>query len=163
MDINKVLSTNTYQKAGWVLHMLRNEVGDVDFWNGIRTYYATYQNSNAMTSDFKRVIEEASGKDLSLFFHQWLYTGGHPNLTGSWSYNAKLKEVTIDVKQTQKGAFFQFPLEIELIGADGNKEIKTVKIEAQQSKLTVKTAFEPVEMVLDPETWLLYEGTIQKK
>jgi hypothetical protein len=54
-------------------------------------------------------------------------------------------------------------LEIELIGADGNKEIKTVKIEAQQSKLTVKTAFEPVEMVLDPETWLLYEGTIQKK
>ena len=87
--------------------MLRNEVGDVDFWNGIRTYYATYQNSNAMTSDFKRVIEEASGKDLSLFFHQWLYTGGHPNLTGSWSYNAKLKEVTIDVKQTQKGAFFQ--------------------------------------------------------
>ncbi|MDZ7647133.1 MAG: M1 family aminopeptidase [Cytophagales bacterium] len=82
MDINKVLSTNTYQKAGWVLHMLRHEVGDVDFWKGIRKYYATYQNSNAMTSDFKREMEEASGKDFMLFFHQWLYTGGHPQLNG---------------------------------------------------------------------------------
>lgn len=163
MDIGKVLSTNTYQKAGWVLHMLRHEVGDVNFWKGIRTYYATYRNSNAMTSDFKIMMEEASGKDLSHFFHQWLYTGGHPNLSGSWSYNAKLKEVTIDVKQVQKGAFFQFPLQIALIGADGNKEIKSVQIDAQQSKFTVKTALEPIEAVLDPETWLLYEGTIQKK
>jgi aminopeptidase N len=41
-DINKVLSTNTYQKAGWVLHMLRHKIGDTDFWKGIRDYYATY-------------------------------------------------------------------------------------------------------------------------
>ncbi|MDZ7647134.1 MAG: hypothetical protein U5K54_08105 [Cytophagales bacterium] len=75
-----------------------------------------------------------------------------------------MKELKIDVKQTQKeGAFFQFPLEIALIGSDGKKEIKAVQIDAQQSKFAIKTAFEPVEVVLDPETWLLYEGTIQKK
>lgn len=163
VDINKVLSTNTYQKAGWVLHMLRHEVGDVNFWNGIRKYYALYQNSNAMTSDFRRVMEEISGKDLALFFRQWLFTGGHPTLSGSWSYNAKLKEVTIDLIQVQKGAFFRFPLQIAFIGAGGEKEIKSVHVEALQSKFTIKTALEPVEAVLDPETWLLYEGTIQKK
>ncbi|MBL7876786.1 MAG: hypothetical protein JNL53_14055 [Cyclobacteriaceae bacterium] len=116
-----------------------------------------------MTSDFRRVMEEISGKDLALFFRQWLFTGGHPTLSGSWSYNAKLKEVTIDLKQVQKGAFFRFPLQIAFIGAGGEKEIKSVQVEALQSKFTIKTALEPVDAVLDPETWLLYEGAIQKK
>jgi aminopeptidase N len=66
-DINKVLSTNTYQKAGWVLHMLRHEVGDEPFWAGIRKYYHTYKNSNALTSDFQKIMEEVSAKDLSFF------------------------------------------------------------------------------------------------
>ncbi|MGB6151569.1 MAG: M1 family metallopeptidase, partial [Pricia sp.] len=45
-DPLKVLSVNTYQKAGWVLNMLRHKLGDGIFWDGIRAYYKQFQNAN---------------------------------------------------------------------------------------------------------------------
>jgi aminopeptidase N len=73
-----ILSPNSYDKAGWVLHMLRNQVGDDAFWKGIRKYYNTYQYRNAETSDFKVIMEEVSGQDLDPFFEQWLFRAGPP-------------------------------------------------------------------------------------
>ncbi|UWX54619.1 M1 family aminopeptidase [Maribacter litopenaei] len=74
----KVLSVNSYQKAGWVLNMLRHEIGDELFWEGIVAYYKKYQNSNALTEDFKSVMEQITGKDLNDFFQQWIFTKGYP-------------------------------------------------------------------------------------
>ncbi len=162
-DINKVLSTNTYQKAGWVLHMLRHKLGDATFWKGVRKYYATYKNSNAMTIDFIRIMEEVSGQDLNSFFNQWLYTGGHPTLAATWRYDAKRKVVALEIEQVQQGAFFNFPLQIAVIDKVGNRELKTVEISAKHSKFDLNTLSEPSSLVLDPETWLLFEGSIQKK
>ena len=34
-----------YQKGAWVLHMLRNYVGEDNFREGIRNYYKKYFNS----------------------------------------------------------------------------------------------------------------------
>ena len=162
-DISKVLNTNTYQKAGWVLHMLRHKMGDELFWKGIRQYYSIYRNSNAMTSDFIKIMEEVSGKNLSLFFHQWLFQGGHPQLKATWRYDRKQKEVKLEVLQAQKGIFFHFPLQIAAIGKNGNKDIKTVEIDSKLAKTVLHFDFEPSQLILDPSTWLLYEGTIQKK
>ena len=69
-------SVATYQKGAWVLHMLRERLGDEAFWRGIRLYYARYLNVTASTDDFMRAMEEASGDDLQGFFDQWLRQGG---------------------------------------------------------------------------------------
>ncbi len=163
VDIGKVLSTNTYQKAGWVLHMLRHEVGDLNFWKGIRQYYATYRNSNALTRDFLRIMEEVSGKDLDLFFKQWLYQAGHPKISGSWHYDSKTKSVIIELNQVQKGSLFEFPLEIALSQKDGKMEMKTIEVSAKTQKFTIPVANVPTNLALDPETWLLFEGSITQK
>jgi len=162
-DINKVLNTNTYQKGGWVLHMLRHEIGDASFWKGIQQYYATYQNSNALTKDFQRIIQETSGRDLTLFFKQWLYQAGHPKITVTWNYDPQAKNVVIDLAQTQKEAAFQFPLDIEIVAADGKKEIKTVQVTSKSQKFTIPLANRPVSLALDPATWLLFESVISQK
>jgi aminopeptidase N len=36
--LDNILSTNSYQKGGWVLHMLRRQVGDAAFWKGLAAY-----------------------------------------------------------------------------------------------------------------------------
>ncbi|NOS91635.1 MAG: M1 family peptidase [Cyclobacteriaceae bacterium] len=162
-DINKVLSTNTYQKAGWVLHMLRHKVGDALFWKGIQTYYARYQKSNALTDDFRVVMEEVSGQNLKPFFDQWLFRGGHPRLSGNWSYNPAKKELILEINQTQKEPFFSFPLDVAWVGKDGLQKTETVQIDAKSKKITLKADFEPIEVKLDPSTSLLFEGQIQKK
>ena len=40
-----------YQKGGWVLHMLRGQIGTEKFWDGIREYYRRYRDGNASTAD----------------------------------------------------------------------------------------------------------------
>lgn len=161
-DINKVLNTNTYQKAGWVLHMLRHELGDPIFWKGIQQYYNTYQYSNALTQDFQRIMEEVSGKDLKKFFDQWIYRGGHPQLRGTWQFDGNSKTIALEIEQTQK-ELFSVPVEVGIAYGDGRKDVKTVMLNVKTQKFTLPAEAGPVEVSLDPGTWLLFEGGIVKK
>jgi len=114
-DMAKVTSSQTYQKGSWVLHMLRGVVGTENFWNGIRSYYSQYQDSNATTGDFRREMEEASGMDLSVFFEQWLYKGGTLKYVGNWQYSQQESQVRITLNQVQTdGSLFEMPIEIAI-------------------------------------------------
>lgn len=161
-DLGKLLSVNPYQKGGWVLHMLRHEVGDLNFWKGIRQYYSLYKDSNALTSDFIRTMEESSGKDLSAFFAQWIYRGGHPKIAGTWHYDADSKALSMELSQEQTGALFKFPLEIG-IGSGSFQEVKTVVFDKKTQTFKFDVQSKPSQIVLDPNTWLLFEGEIQEK
>lgn len=61
-----------YDKGAWVLHMLRSDIGDKEFFNGLRNYYNKYKYKNASTFDFITVMESASGKNLSQFLNNGL-------------------------------------------------------------------------------------------
>ena len=83
-DWKSLLSADTYQKAAWVLHMLRNKVGDIDFKTILRKFYSGYRNSNASTEDFVEIVNKVTGDDYSGFFRQWLYNKGIPELELKW-------------------------------------------------------------------------------
>ncbi|MER3463248.1 MAG: hypothetical protein C4329_01270 [Chitinophagaceae bacterium] len=55
-NLMSLLNANSYQKGAWVLHMLRNEVGDRTFQRIIQAYYNQYKGSNAETRDFEAVV-----------------------------------------------------------------------------------------------------------
>lgn len=97
----ELLNANSYQKGGWVLHMLRMHVGDTHFFNGLRAFYMEYQGGNADTEDFRRVMEEVSDRNLREFFDQWLYRGGVPRIVVIWSVTDET--LTIDLRQIQDG------------------------------------------------------------
>lgn len=163
-DYNNVLNTNSYQKGSWVLHMLRQEVGDSAFWKGVRTYYDRYKFSNALTVDFQKVMEEVSGKNLQSFFKQWLFQAGQPKLQVNWNYNATTKDIILEIKQMQSGATFQFPLEVGVYYDNAEKPvIQTFNIQKNAETFTIKVDKAPTKIVLDPNVKLLFEGSISKK
>ncbi len=147
-----------YQKGGWSLHMLRGQIGDANFWAGIRDYYRRYRDSNASTADFRKVMEEAAGVDLGWFFQQWVYRPGSPAVEGSWHYNPGAHKVEIVLAQTQTGDPYRLPLEIA-VGA------KTEKVEFTQKQQTFEFAAdaEPAAVVLDPNVWILMDAKLEKK
>lgn len=151
-----LLNRNSYEKGGWILHMLRRKIGDKLFWKGIQTYYKAYAGSNATTEDFENIIEKVSGQNLKMFFKQWCYTVGQPQLNIQWSYNNSKKSVKIKVEQLQNN-LFEFPLEIGL--SDKNKSsVKTINI---KNKVTVKefsVGSKPDKIEVDPNVNLLFEG-----
>lgn len=61
-----------YQKGGYVLHRLREALGDELFWRGIRAYTRAHAGQPVTTADFKQAMQTASGRDLGEFFRQWI-------------------------------------------------------------------------------------------
>jgi aminopeptidase N len=160
-----VTSSLTYQKGAWILHMLRELIGETNFKKGIQSYYKKFYNANATTNDFRKAMEKASGKDLKLFFNQWLYQPINPSINGTWEYDPKSKKLTIQLSQTQKGDFvFNIPVEIGYYNA-GSKTPTILKINMDKKQHTqsfnLGSALEKVEF--DPRNVLLSEGIFTKK
>ena len=157
INLMELLSTNSYQKGAWVLHMLKNKTGGDLFWKGIQAYYARYRDSNALTSDFKEIMEEASGTELDDFFHQWLYLGGHPILNVSWTYDDRKNELSVLVEQLQDGHIFEFPLELLIKNNQGEKLVDMTVDRASQT-FVFSSASPPDNVIADPGVKLLFEN-----
>jgi aminopeptidase N len=133
--------------------MLRSELGEENFWKGMRLYYEKYRNKNAMTDDLRKVMEQVSGKDLSQFFHQWLYVAGQPYLKIS-TKPGNVKGLTdIIVEQTQD-FIFSFNLDIRLKDSTGERSVKML-VDKKITRLSVKAAPD-VELTADPDVRLLF-------
>ncbi|MEP7108096.1 MAG: M1 family metallopeptidase [Ferruginibacter sp.] len=155
-----LLNRNSYEKGGWVLHMLRRKMGDTLFWKGIRRYYADYAGKNASTDDLRKVLEEVSRINLKEFFQQWLYTPGHPELQVKWKYNEKNKAVILYILQEQK-QLFSFPLEFAFIaGGPLKNDNQTFLIKEKITQLEIPVTIRPTQVIADPATNLLFKGSI---
>jgi aminopeptidase N len=155
----------TYQKGAWVLHMLRNLVGDASFQKGIRAYYAKFYNANATTDDFRMEMEKASGKDLKLFFKQWLYQPVNPVIHATWQYDAVQKKLTIQLDQTQAGDMvFNVPVEIGFYKKGSSKPtILKMNLTKKQQVQTFIVGSVPDKLEFDPCNVLLCVGSLSKK
>jgi aminopeptidase N len=158
---NRLLNANAYQKGNWVLHMLRHKVGEQAFWAGLRGYYKAYQNRNALTRDFQRAMELASGQDLGNFFYQWLHQPGVPELGVEWTWSRK-NGLKLNMVQLRADVAYSLPLDIAAEGADGAIKKWTVEINQDQQTITLPCQFEPKRIWLDPDTWLLFSAELKR-
>ncbi|GAB3040691.1 M1 family metallopeptidase [Spirosoma pulveris] len=157
-NLMDLLNPNSYQKGGWVLHMLRHELGDDTFWKGIRAYYEKYRNANAQSGDLQAVMESVSGKNLSQFFQQWLHQPGYPEVVWGSKYDAAKKALVIDVRQAQRsGVVFAIPLTFSIRGANGREISRTARLSMteQNQTFTVPLASKPTSVVIDPDNTVL--------
>lgn len=161
-NIMQLLNTNSYQKGGWVLHMLRRELGDDVFWRSIREYYASFRNRNAYTKDLQNIFEKTSGKNLEVFFNQWLYQPENPTLDVSWNYNEATRMVSVTVEQKTAHTFV-FPLEVESRTADGTSTIHQARVDNRKWNFRFSSATKPTGIRLDPNCNLLFEGSVTEK
>jgi len=157
-DMGRVLNRLVYQKAGWVLHMLRGTVGTETFWEGIREYYRRYRNVNASTDDFRQVMESAAGRPLSWFFDQWLRRPGLPSLRGGWRYDAAAKLIRLDLSQVQSGPVFRLPFEVAIVGTTGQPRVERFELYEASGEFTFAADAEPASVTLDPNTWVLIQS-----
>jgi aminopeptidase N len=60
--------TLVYHKGAYVLHLLREHVGEAAFWDGIRQYTRAFMGQSVTTADFVQSMERSSGRSLGSFF-----------------------------------------------------------------------------------------------
>lgn len=157
-DLIQLLNANSYNKGGAVLHMLRGVLGDDVFFGGIRRYYSRHAHGNARTPDFRRAMEEESGRGLGWFFEQWVYRPGHPVFRVSHEWDDKAGEVLVRLEQVQKSDWpvFRMPITLEFTTPQGTRR-STVQVVGRSEVHRIRLSGPPTAVRLDPDGWLLHE------
>ena len=151
----------TYRKGAWTLHMLRGVVGDETFWAGIREYYRRYRDKNASTADFRRVMEERSGRELGWFFDQWLHRGGLLKVKARWSWDATAHVLRLDLEQAQAADPFRMPIEVAIeVAGDAERRTERIELRERQQSFTIPLDGEPRSVALDPRELVLMDSEI---
>ncbi|MET7684983.1 M1 family metallopeptidase [Streptomyces sp. NPDC005423] len=73
-----IFGTPVYARGAMTLHELRKAVGDTTFLRILRAWATDHRYGHGTTSQFVRLAEEKSGKNLDALFHAWLYSDGKP-------------------------------------------------------------------------------------
>jgi len=71
---------NSYTKGGWVLYMLRRQLGEDAFYAGLKHYLEVNRGKNVTTPDLTRAIEEATHTNVDQFFNSGFTEPARRNL-----------------------------------------------------------------------------------
>ncbi|MFP4370426.1 MAG: M1 family aminopeptidase [Candidatus Kapaibacterium sp.] len=89
-----------YQKGAGVMALLREKLGDGDFFKALNNYLIKYAEANTSSELFKEELEKQYGMQLDDFFNSWVYGRGWPEL--ALSFEGYTVEGFVDVHYVNK-------------------------------------------------------------
>jgi len=157
---------NAYTKGGWVLHMLRYQLGDDAFYRGLKHYLEANRGKNVVTADLVKAIEESSHVNVDQFFSQWLYGAGAPRFNLGYSFDNDKHQVALTVKQTQKVegrvGVFHVPVDVEITTASGRK-LYPVTVSKAEQIFTLPADSAPLMVLFDKGNNILKSAEFHKE
>ena len=150
-------SVVVYDKAAWVLHMLRHIVGDSTFFDILQGYTSDprFRYSYAETADFVGVCEDYYGSELDWFFDPWLTREDRLEYSWAWYSYPRTSDVnlTLSVDQVQTDTY-KMPVDFRITTTGG--VIDTVFwVEAAHEEYHIILADAVIDVELDPDHWIL--------
>jgi aminopeptidase N len=161
-NADELFDMHPYNKAGCVLHMLRQVVGDEPFWRGVQLYTRRNAGREVVTADFERAMEEATGRSLARFFDQWIRKAGHPEFHVSFTWDDEHKLAKLSVAQTQRvddrTPLFVTPVDVGFLVPEATEpKLVTfrVALEEAQQAFYLPLPARPLAVRFDQGGWLL--------
>ena len=158
-DRMEMFDAHSYQKGGRVLHMLRNQIGDEAFFDGLALYLKDNEFKPAEIHNLRLAFEEITGQDLNWFFNQWFLSAGHPIIKVEKRYIDSIKQFEVTLKQTQEGdnipEIFEVYTSIGIVDADGNFKRFEVYLDERTETFFYDYEQEPILVNIDVDKTLL--------
>jgi len=144
-----------YDKAAMVFHMLRREVGDAAFREGLQDLFRDYRFQRASWDDLQRVFEAGSGRDLAPFFRQWVRRAGAPVVVLRDVQRRATEtgwETTGLIEQEEPSYAFRAPLRLDTAGGS---QLHSVEVSGRVTPFRMESPGEPRGLRFDPD-WDLF-------
>ena len=152
----------TYGKGTWVVHMLRNRLGDAAFLQVLGQLTREFADKPMTTEDLRRTAaaklpKDAPDRDLTNFFETWVYGTGIPHLemTSTVKGLAPRAVVEIRLKQTKVGSDFAVDVPVEIQLPRGQKMVRWIRSESPEEMVEVRSGAVPLKVSLDPRGVML--------
>lgn len=144
-----------YGKSLMIFHMLRQELGDQIFKDGLRDFYRKYRYRFASFDDLRRSFERVSQKNLTSFFEQWISRPGAPRLRLKSILTQRTETghtITGIIEQAQPGTPYSMNIPVA-ITHEGNENAyqKTIYVNARETNFQITVESKPLRLDLDPE------------
>jgi len=134
-------------KTPVVLDLLRRELGDEEFFAGMRGGFTDPDRSIDGFERLQRGFEQATGRDLSAYFDQWFFRAGFPTL--HLSHEAIDGGVRVTVRQQQAQPEYSLPLDLEIVCADGSSQRHRVRLEQREHSFEIPLPSAPKRVTPD--------------
>ena len=140
-----------YDKVAFIFHMLRDELGEAVFTDGLRLFWQRQRFHVAGWSELRQAFEEAAARDLGWFFHPWLRRTGGPRLTLD---DVRLREednafrVTLTIRQGSPAYRLTIPVAIDTAAG---QERRRIVLDAPETTATLDLNARPTEIHIDPD------------
>ena len=144
-----------YEKGGRVLHMLRHELGDDVFWRALRLYAERHARCSVETRDLARAVEEAAGRNLDRFFHQWIDNPGHPDLECTWEWDADKRVGSLRVEQKHEGEKVYDLRACVRLEVAGQERDEWIHLTQRSHTFELRLDQAPTQLIFDPGDILL--------
>ncbi len=150
-----VYGLTTYYKGAAVFHNLRGYLGDTLFRQGMHAVQVDHAYSTLDAAGFRDALDATTGYDLHPFFTDQVFGPGFSVFVVqalSAQPNGTQWDVNLSVQQKLRGTtvFFQsVPMDITLIGADGQRQEYTRSVGGEFTDVPLTCAFQPVMVVLN--------------
>lgn len=139
----------TYSGGALVLHLLRRQVGEKAFWDGIRAYTRAGAAAGLVsTDDLRRAMERASGDDLRWFFDRWAF--GPPPATLVARHTVEPGAVTLVLEHPDPGR-----LAVDVaVETDRGRTTRTMVLTRPREELRIPVEGTVVSVRVDPRGFL---------
>lgn len=159
-DVSRVFNGRlSYSKGGYLLHMLRWEMGDEHFFQALKNYLndPAFAYGHARQEDLVRHLEQAADTSLTEFFKDWYYGEGYP------VYHIKQLAILgsdggqiLEVSQTPSHpsvSFFEMHLPIRVWKAGQATDLRLYHNRQNQQFTISESAVDSIQF--DPDKWLI--------
>jgi len=160
----EMFDSHSYAKGGRILHMLRDLVGDEDFFSALQQYLTTNAYSAVEISDLRKSFEVVTGQDLTWFFDQWFKQPGHPKLTVTHAYNKEAGLAIIKIEQTQdptRYPIYRLPTLVDVYTKSGTQRYE-IEINKQIQEFSFEVDAQPLFLHFDPNNTLLADINLKQ-
>ncbi len=158
-SVGRIFSSRlSYSKGAMVLHMLRWELGDDAFFQGVRNYLNDPKNAYAYghTTELIDHLEATSGQDLTTFFQNWFYGEGYPTYSINWSVNGNQVVLQVDQSTSHPSvAFFPMTLPIQIKGLAGQDTIIRLPHTYSGESFLINLPWQAIDLQFDPDLWIV--------
>jgi len=164
-DVNRIFNGRlSYSKGAYLLHMLRWEMGDQKFFQGLNDYLVDPDIANKFASqeEFVSHIEAAADTSFTEFFKDWYYGEGYPTykLTYFTDYT-DLGKQKLRISQTPSNPsvnFFEMHVPVRIWKAGKYTDLRLYNTRQNQEFVVSDQPFDKIEF--DPDKWLIAKADL---
>ncbi len=146
------ISILEYNKASWVYHMLRENLGDTTFFGALRYLFEKYKYQSIETKDFMNTFKEYVANpslNFDKFFEQWIMKAGHPifEISSTSAIGSDYFDIEVNINQIQEGtnipSVFEMPIELLLYKDSSVQQKQIVYMDKRSQSFEFRTDFRP--------------------